>query len=213
MNRAKILLADDHVIVLDGLRRILEHEYEIVGSVQNGRELLPAARRLHPDVIIIDISMPLMNGLEAARRLKQAKLGAKIIFLTMHADVDFAVEAFRVGAAGYVLKHDAEEELAKAIRAVLDGEIYVTPRIEKKVLHMLGNGASGLDQISWKLTRREREVLQLVAEGRRMAEVAGILDVSTRTVEFHKYNLMSKLQLDTTAELTKYAIRHGVISP
>jgi len=211
-----VLLADDHAIVLEGMRSILEPDYEVVGEARDGRELVASADKLRPDVIVADIAMPMLNGLEAIRQLEKADLRAKIIFMTMHASVDFAVQAFRLGASGYVLKHDASDELLRAMREVLNGRFYVTPGIAKDVMMALMEGqksADGDDEPWAKLTTREREVLQLVAEGRKMTEIAGILNISSRTVERHKYNLMDKLSLRTTAELTQYAIKRHVIPP
>jgi DNA-binding NarL/FixJ family response regulator len=211
-----VLLADDHAIVLEGMRSVLEPDYEVVGEARDGRELVASADKLRPDVIVADIAMPQLNGLEAIRQLEKADLRAKIIFMTMHASVELAVQAFRLGASGYLLKHDASDELLRAMREVLNGRFYVTPGIAKDVMIALMEGqksANGDDEVWEKLTPREREVLQLVAEGRRMTEIAGILNISSRTVERHKYNLMDKLSLRTTAELTQYAIKRGVIPP
>ena len=216
MTKRRVLLADDHAMVLEGMRSIVEPDYEVVGEARDGRELVASADKLRPDVIVADISMPMLNGLEAIRQLEKADLRAKIIFMTMHASVEFAVQAFRLGASGYVLKHDASDELLRAMRDVLNGRFYVTPGIAKDVMMALMEGqksADGDDEPWAKLTRREREVLQLVAEGRKMTEIAGILNISSRTVERHKYNLMDKLSLRTTAELTQYAIKRGVIAP
>jgi len=208
------LLADDHALVREGMRSILEPDYEVVGEAKDGRELVRAAIELRPDVIVADIAMPNLNGLEAIRQLQKENLSAKIIFLTMHAGVDFAVQAFRLGASGYLLKVDASEELARAIKDALAGRLYITPSIAKDVMMVLMEGSKepSEDESPWTaLTGREREVLQLVAEGRKMAEIGEILHISPRTVERHKYNLMDKLKLRTTAELTQYAIKLGVI--
>jgi len=210
VNRPKILLADDHAIVIDGLRRLLETEFEVVGAVGDGRALLSAAKKLRPDVILVDISMPSLNGLEAVRQLKKTDSRAKVIFLTMHLDGSFAAEAMRAGAAGYLVKHSIAEELVQAIRQVLEGRHYVSPLITKD---MLGNLVEGPAALARDLTSREREVMQLVAEGRTSKEIAVLLNISTRTAEFHKYNAMKKLNLRTTAELIQHAIKHGLISP
>ncbi len=216
MTKRRVLLADDHAIVLEGMRSILEPDYEVVGEARDGRELVASADKLRPDVIVADIAMPMLNGLEAIRQLEKADLRAKIIFMTMHASVELAVQAFRLGASGYLLKQDASDELLRAMREVLNGRFYVTPAIAKDVMMTLMEGeksADGDDEPWAKLTRREREVLQLTAEGRKMTEIAGILNISSRTVERHKYNLMDKLSLRTTAELTQYAIKRHVIPP
>ena len=214
MTKPTVLLADDHALIREGMHSILEPDYEIVGEAKDGRELVRAALELRPDVIVTDIAMPNLNGLEAIRQLQKENLSAKIIFLTMHASVDFAVQAFRLGASGYLMKVDASEELARAFKEALAGRLYITPSIAKDVMMVLmeGSKAPSEGEEPWTtLTSREREVLQLVAEGRKMAEIGEILHISPRTVERHKYNLMDKLKLRTTAELTQYAIKRGVI--
>ena len=216
MTKQRILLADDHAIVLEGMRSILEPDYEVVGEAKDGRELVEAALELRPDVIVLDIAMPNLNGLEAIRQLQKAELRAKIVCMTMHAGVEYAVQAFRLGVSGYLLKHDASDELVRAIREVLNGRFYVTPSIAKDVMVALmeGQKTPHEDDEPWaKLTSREREVLQLVAEGRKMTEIGELLHISSRTVERHKYNLMDKLKLRSAAELTQYAIKRGVIHP
>jgi len=211
MTRTRVLLADDHTIVAEGLASLLEPEYELVGRVQNGRDLLRAAEELAPDVIVTDISMPLLNGIEALRQLKKAKPDVRVVFLTVHADITYVTEAFRAGASGYVLKQSAAEELRSAIRVVHEGGTYVTPLIARELDDLLEADQAG-ESLSAVLTPREREVLQLLAEGRSVKEIAAVLDISPRTVEFHKYNVMEKLGLRTTAELTQYAIKHGIVS-
>ena len=211
MKRPRLLFADDHAMLVAGLCRIVEPEFEVAGTASDGRELLERAESLKPDVVVADISMPLCNGLEATRELSKRGVTAKVIILTMHGDVTMATEALEAGASGYLLKQSAAEELLTAIREVLKGRTYVTPAIAGGLLDALLHGRSIPGKPSVKLTARERHVLQLVAEGRSTKEVAGLLNVSTRTVEFHKYNAMGKLNLRTTAELTQYAIRHGMI--
>ncbi len=205
MNRPKILLADDHTIVIEGLRRVLEAEFELVGAVADGRALLSAAEKLRPDVIVTDISMPLLNGFEAVRQLKKAGSRAKVIFLTMHAEGGFAAEALRAGASGDLLKHSASEELVRAIREVLKGRSYVSPLIASDTI---GNLIKEPAQLARELTSREGRVVQLVAEGRTSKEIAAVLNISPRTVEFHKYNAMEKLHLKTTAQLITHALKH-----
>jgi DNA-binding NarL/FixJ family response regulator len=212
MTRTRVLLADDHTIVAEGLASLLEPEYELVGRVENGRDLLRAAEELAPDVIVTDISMPLLNGIEALRRLKKANPNVRVVFLTVHADVSYVAEAFRAGASGYVLKQSAAEELRSAIRAVHDGHRYVTSLIARDLLDELLAADEVAESLTAVLTPREREVLQLLAEGGAVKEIAAVLDVSPRTAEFHKYNIMEKLGLRTTAELTQYAIKHGIVS-
>lgn len=211
MTRTRVLLADDHTIVAEGLASLLEPEYELVGRVENGRDLLRAAEELDPDVIVTDISMPLLNGIEALRQLKKTKPDVRVVFLTVHADVTYVTEAFRAGARGYVLKQSAAEELRLAIRTVHEGGTYVTPLIAAELGDLLESDQAS-DSLAVVLTPREREVLQLLAEGRSVKEIAAVLDISPRTVEFHKYNVMEKLGLRTTAELTQYAIKHGIVS-
>lgn len=208
--RPSVLLADDHKIVVEGLRRILAPDFDLVDPVADGHAMIEAAKRIRPDVIVADIAMPGLNGLEAARRLRAAKIPSKIVFLTMHADTEFALEALEVGATGYVLKHAAAEELTRAIREVLEGRLYLSQPIAGDVLRILESEGGKPERA--RLTPREREVLRLVAEGFTMAQIADALNVSTRTVEFHKYNLSDKLGLHTTAELTQYAVRHGILA-
>ena len=212
MSKPRVLLADDHTIVAEGLRSLLEGEFEFVGAVSDGRALLDAAQKLKPDVIVADISMPLLNGLDAARHLKRDGVTAKIVFLTMHAEAQLAAEAFRAGASGYLLKSSAGEELIAAIHEVIKGHAYVTPLITKDVLSFLMGAARQPDQPAVKLTPRQREVLQLIAEGRTMKEVASILNISSRTVESHKYEMMEALCVQTNAELLQYAIKIGLVS-
>ena len=216
MTKPRLLLADDHSLVRQGMLSLLQTDYEIVAEARDGRELVRAACELQPEVIVADIGMPLLNGLEAVRQLKKRGCNAKIIFVTMHAGTNFAVQALRLGVSGYVLKVDAPEELSRAIREALAGRLYITPSIAKDVMTALMENPkfeSGNGEPWQELTGREREVLQLVAEGRKMAEIGEILHISARTVERHKYSLMDKLKLRTTAELTQYAIKRGVVPP
>lgn len=210
MTKARILLADDHTLVVEGFRKLLEPEFELVGTVEDGRALLEAAPKLQPDVILLDISMPLLNGIDAARRLKKMMPDVKLIFVTMHADPAYVTEAFRVGATGYVLKRSAAADLLQAVRAVLNGHYYVAPLITKDVLHSLLASPAERQPGPEPLSPRQREVLQLVAEGHSLKEIADILKISVKTVEYHKAQIMEQLDLHTTAELTKYAIAHGL---
>lgn len=212
MKRVRVLLADDHKIVVEGLRSLLETEFELVGTVQDGRALVAAAEKLDPDVLVVDISMPLLNGIEAASQLKKAGSRAKIIFLTMHPDLTYATRALEAGASGYVLKHSAAAELVTAIREALTGRVYVTPMIAKDVLQSLVHGPHKGQKAVLNLTPRQREVLQLVAEGHSSKEIASLLNISPRTVEFHKYRIMEDLEIRSNAELVQYAIRHGIAS-
>jgi DNA-binding NarL/FixJ family response regulator len=213
MKRWRLLLADDHDIVVEGLRRVLDQpDLEIAGVVNDGRSLLRAAKELQPDFIIADITMPLLNGIDAARQIRKSNAHVKIIFLTMHPDVTFATEALAAGGAGYVLKSSAGSELVKAIREAAKGRTYVTKSIAEQVEQGLSDRSktwrSPLDQ----LTSRQREVLQLLAEGLQVKEIAVRLRLSPRTVEFHKYRIMDELGLRTVAELSRYAARHGIVA-
>jgi len=205
------LLADDHAIVLDGLTRLLEPEFEVVGKAADGRAMLDLAVTLKPDVIVSDISMPSLNGIEALHQLKAKDSRVKIVFLSMHADMELANEALRAGASAYVLKHSAAETLARAIHEVLAGRLYVSPRISVDVLAAVQQPIKRAAHAPATLTPREREVLQLVAEGRTIQGIANILNIACRTVVFHKANLMDKVGLRTTAELTCYAIQCGLL--
>lgn len=204
------MLADDHTLVLEGLRRLLEDECELVGMVEDGRALVETAPKLAPDLILLDISMPLLNGLDAARRLRKLVPESRIIFLTMHADPTYASEAFEAGAAGYLLKRSAASELAAAIATVLDGGKYLTPLITSEALRASVPRSVTVPPTLGKLTPRQREVLQLVAEGHSGKEIAARLGISAKTVEYHKASLMNRLGVRTGSELTKYAVAHGV---
>lgn len=212
MTKPRVLMADDHSLILAGLRKLVEAECEVVGAVEDGRALIEAAQRLRPDLILLDISMPLLNGLEAARQLTKLVPESKLIFLTMHASSTYATEAFQAGASGYLLKRSAASELSQAIKFVLQGQHYVTPLITKDVLDSVFKPSTGKrgKPASTALTPRQREVLQLVAEGRGTKEIATILSVSVKTVEFHRFRIMHQLDIHTTADLTKYAITHGI---
>jgi DNA-binding NarL/FixJ family response regulator len=210
MKKPRVLLADDHSLVLEGFRRILEDECEIVGTVEDGRALLECAARLKPHVVLLDISMPLLNGIDATRQLKKALPDIKVIFVTMHADPAYLNEAFKAGASGYLLKRSAGSELAQAIHSVLEGNYFVTPLLTKGlVTSAIGDAPIPATRQS-VLTPRQREVLQLVAEGKAVKEIAQLLNISPKTVEFHKAQIMEQLDLRTTAELTKYAMAHGL---
>jgi DNA-binding NarL/FixJ family response regulator len=212
MIKTTVLLAEDHTIVAEGLQSILEDDFELVATVGNGRALVETAKRLKPDVIVADISMPFLNGLDAARQLKREGLRSKIVFLTMHDEVPLAKEAFRAGASGYLLKRSAGRELITAIQEVLNGSRYVTPLITDDPITFLIEADNRPEKRAVTLTPRQREVLQLVAEGRTMKETAAILNISSRTVEAHKYEIMQTLGLKTTPELVQYAIMIGLVS-
>ena len=209
--RPRILLADDHAILLDAFRKMLEPMYEVAGAVTDGREMIQAAEKLRPDVIVADISMPRLNGLDACQRLRERLPEAKLIFLTMTEDPDIAAEAIRRGASGYVLKKSAASELFDAIRQALQGRIYVTPAIARgpAAIFVADARKSGGAR---ELSLRQREVLQLLAEGRSMKEAAAVLHVTPRTIAFHKYSIMEHLGLKTGAELITYAVEHRLVS-
>lgn len=209
MDRPKLLLADDHAMFSQGLQSLLEDEFDLVGAVGDGQALVEAAL-LKPDVIVVDISMPVMNGFDAVRQLKKQGVTAKIIFLTMHADDRLLAEAFRCGGSGYVLKQSAGEELIAAIRQVLAGHKYVTPLIASEWAEDVSKRVRGTEKLT--LTPRQREVLQLVIEGCTMKEIATRLGISTRTAESHKYEMMEGLGVETTAELIQYAVKLGLTS-
>ncbi|WP_447599080.1 response regulator [Nitrospira sp. Nam80] len=210
MTLPKVLLADDHTLVVEGFRRLLENQCELVGAVADGRALLDAVPDLKPDIVIMDISMPVMNGIEAARRLKMKYPDIKILFITMHADPAYVRAAFKAGASAYLLKRSVGEELSQALRAVESGNYYVTPLVTREVIDGLLRGSEGPSSQGSELTTRQREVLQLLAEGHSVKEIAGMLKVSPRTVEFHKSQIMDQLNLHTTVELVKYAIAQGL---
>ena len=209
MKRTTILIADDHKMFAEGLASLLEEEFELVGIVENGKALIEAATRLEPEVIVVDISMPILNGFDAVRRLKQSGTTAKVIFLTMHADSRLLAEAIRCGGAGYVLKQSAGEDLVHAIREVIAGHNYVTPEVQSE---LQTNLASHENKKHLNLTPRQREVLQLLSAGLTMKEIASRLGISTRTAESHKYEMMEGLGVGSTAELVQYAIKLGITS-
>ena len=208
----RVLLADDHTLVLEGFRRIVEQRCEVVGAVEDGRALLDAATRLRPDLILLDISMPLLNGVDAARQLKKLLPDVKLIFVTMHADPAYVSEAFKAGASASLLKRSAARELEQAIDSVMKGQYFVTSLLTKDLVTTLSAGQAGLFAQRQELTPRQREVLQLIAEGRTIKEIASLLNISPKTVEFHKAQIIFHLNLRTTAELTKYALAHGLTS-
>ena len=209
MRQTTVLLADDHTIVLDGLASLLrEHDFDVVGVVGDGKLLMESASKLHPDVIVTDMSMPGLTGLEVLARLKAQGDTVKVILLTMHCDADLAVRAIRAGASGFLLKDAGGSELVYAIQQVVQDRIYLTPALTRDV--MLGL-ASPRDATKPELTPRQLEVLRLILDGRRMKEIGAILDLSTRTVEAHKYDLMETLGVHSTAELVKYALKHRLI--
>lgn len=212
MSRPRILLGDDHTLVLDGFRKLLEDQCEIVGVAEDGRTLVRMAQELEPDIITLDISMPQLNGVDAARKLKKTLPRTKVIFVTMHADPAYVNEAFKAGASGYLLKRSAGSELRQAIQSVMEGQCYVTPLVAKGLVQSVITGGKPPDLKDRSLTGRQREVLQLVAEGLTVKQIASALNLSPKTVEFHKSQIMTQLDIHTTAELTKYALVHGLLT-
>lgn len=208
MTRPRILMADDHLMLLEAFKALLEPDFEVVGTVTDGRTLVETFSQLNPDVVLLDVAMPLLNGLDAGRQLKAQRASVKLIYLTMNPDPDLAGEALRLGASGYVLKSSAAQELKQAIHEALRGRSYITPLITRDVVGSLIKQRPERQE----LTSRQREVLQLLAEGKSMKEVGAILDLTPRTVAFHKYRMMAQLRLKTSAELVKFAVREGVVA-
>lgn len=211
-NLPRILIADDHTLVAEACKKLLESEYEVVGTVSDGRALVRAAVALKPHLIIVDVAMPLLNGLDAGQQVKELLPGVKVVYLTMNHDADLAAEAFRRGASGFLLKTCAASELTIAVREVLRGKSYLSPTIAKDTVDFLLRQGKELVDEGDRLTERQREVLQLLAEGKCMKEVAGVLNITTRTVAFHKYRIMELLSAKSSAELVQYAIRTHLIA-
>ena len=209
-NRARLIIADDHTLLAEACKSLLEPEFEVVAIVNNGRALLQVAPQLRPELVIVDIAMPQLNGLDAGEQLKRLDPSTRLVYMTMNTDPEVAAEAFRRGAAGYVLKNSAAEELVSAIRCVLKGESYLSPSITKDTVRFLLKGGKS-NEGEGGITVRQSEVLQLLAEGKSMKEVASALNVKPGTVAFHKYKMMESLGLKTNAELLQYAIRHHII--
>ena len=204
--RLRVLIADDHTLVAQGLAKLLEDDYDVVATVDNGADLVRAAAQYYPEIALIDVSMPELTGVEAARKLVEIVPNCKVICVTMHSNPEFVREAFRAGASGYVLKRSAAAELLEAIRQVLNGNAYVSPLLTKDVLSIL------LQPRTPALTARQREILRFVAQGLSAKEIANRLNISVKTAHFHKTSIMEKLNIHTTAELTKYALEHGIAS-
>jgi len=205
-------MADDHRMVAEGLKRLLDPEFELVGVVEDGLALIEAAKKLHPDIIIADITMPGLNGLEALVQIKKECPRIKVVTLTMHREVAYARRALDAGASAFVLKHSAPEELLTAIRAALAGKTYISPAVAGELLQDIKQDPEATNDPLTALTPRQREVLQLFAEGRSAKEIASLLSISARTAEFHKYKLMETLGLQNNSELTRFAIKHGIVS-
>lgn len=213
MQKPRILLGDDHPLILEGLRSILSRDFDIVGTATNGRDLVAEAERIRPDAVVLDISMPILNGVEAARQIKASHPDVKILFITQNANQEYVRVAFGLGASAYLLKEGVATEAIPALRAALAGRYYVSPKLLSGLPQSLFYaGQSPTEMFGEKLTTRQREVLQLVAEGKSNKEIANILSISLKTVDFHKARLMDELGLHTTAELTRYALRHGIVA-
>lgn len=209
MKRARILIADDHLLTLEGIRTVLEPHHEIVGTATDGRALLEAALRLKPELIVLDITMPLLNGIDAAIQIKKILPDTKLLFVTMHVNPAYLEAALAAGGTGYVLKSAAREELLTAVDSAVQGHIYITPSLSGE--HLQGVRDPTQAAAALRLSAREREVLQLIAEGRAAKEIGHVLNISNRTVAFHRENIKKKLGLRTTSELTKHAIEQGLI--
>jgi DNA-binding NarL/FixJ family response regulator len=210
MKRARVLLAEDHPLTLEGIRAVLDPHHQIVGTVTDGRALVDAALRLKPDLVVLDITMPLLNGIDAAIQIKTALPAMKLLFVTMHDNPAYLEAALNAGGTGYVLKSAAREELLLGIESVLNDRIYVTPKLSVESLDRFTDPSRAAAAL--RLSAREREILQLIAEGRANKEIASVLKISVKTVEFHRENIKRKLGLRSTAELTRHAIEQGLVS-
>jgi DNA-binding NarL/FixJ family response regulator len=210
MPKPRVIIADDHTLLVEAFEKLLAPECDVIAKVPDGRALLTAARELHPDVVVLDIAMPLLNGLDAARQIKQTDSSIRLVFVTMNEDPDLAAEAFRAGASAYLLKRSAGAELLTAIREAMKRRSYVTPLVTEGMLGSLLH-PPGREREAHQLTTRQREMLQLLAEGKSMKEVASILNVTPRTVAFHKYRIMERLRIKTNAELIQFAIRQHLV--
>jgi DNA-binding NarL/FixJ family response regulator len=211
-NRSRILIADDHTLVAELCKRLLEIEFDVVGVVSDGRALVRAAGDLKPDVIVVDVAMPILNGLDAGQQVKEMLPTVKLVYLTMNTDDDVAAEAFARGASGYLLKTCAAAEMVQAVRDVLRGKSYISRGLSRDAIDCLRWQHKDLVNEEERLTDRQREVLQLLAEGKVMKEVGGILNMATRTVAYHKYRMMEVLGAKSTAELVKYAVRNHMVA-
>jgi DNA-binding NarL/FixJ family response regulator len=211
VQRPRVFLADDHTLLLDAFKTLLEPKYDIVGTALDGREMLKKVKELKPDVVVLDINMPNLNGFDAGEKLKKTLPEIKLLFLTVNEDPELVTEAFRIGASGYLLKNSASSELFQAIDAAMAGGNYVTPGLAKDMISSFIKNPGG-GKAHGTLTLRQREVLQLLAEGKTMKEIAGILNITARTVAFHKYQMMEELDIKTNSELIQYAIKHGFVA-
>ena len=216
MQKARVLLVEDHTLVAEGLSKLLDEDFELLGIVADGRALIESVKKLNPDIVVLDISLPLLNGLDAARQIKKTEPQIKLVFLTMHDEEHLINEAFQVGGSGYILKNSAISELVFALKEVSQGKIFISPSVAHKILKHAGNTSIGqtkkieTDQV--KLSQRQREILQLAAEGKTNKDIATILNIAVKTVEFHKTRIMQEIGVKSTSELTQFAIKRGVIS-
>lgn len=213
MKQARVLLGDDHTLVLGGIRMLLESDYQVVGTADNGKTLVAEALRLKPDIVVLDISMPILNGIDAAHEIKKYLPATKLVFLSMHSNAVYLRKALETGASAYVLKSGASEELLQAIEAAKKGFSYLSPGFGQSVLENMGTASDKPNRSVVEMTSRQRQILQLVAEGKQNKEIADILCLSVKTVEFHRGRLMAKLGAHTVAELTRFALHEGLISP
>jgi DNA-binding NarL/FixJ family response regulator len=210
MSKPRILLADDHMLILDGLRHLLERHYDLVGTVQDGHSVVTAARRFQPDLVLMDVAMPVLNGLQAGRRLREQMPNVKLLYVSMYADTPYVEEALRIGASGYVLKRSGWEELSRAIEAVLAGRQYISPELSAALQQPAIQPPTAPDGPMRSLTERQRQILRLVAGGYTAKEIGRMLHITSKTVEFHKGRMMRQLQLQSTVELARYALTHGL---
>lgn len=210
MSKPRILLADDHMLILDGLRNLLERHYDLVGMVQDGHSVVNAARRLQPDLVLMDVAMPVLNGLQAGHRLREQLPNVKLLYVSMYGDTPYVEEALRIGASGYVLKRSGWEELSRAIEAVLAGKQYISPELSAALPQPSLQPSAPEDTNMRSLTERQRQILRLVAAGYTAKEIGRMLHITSKTVEFHKGRMMRQLQLQSTVELARYALMHGL---
>ena len=213
MSKPRILLADDHMLILDGLRNLLERHYDLVGTVQDGQSVVNAARRLQPDLVLMDVAMPVLNGLQAGFRLREQLPNIKLLYVSMYGDTPYVEEALRIGASGYVLKRSGWEELSRAIEAVLAGKQYISRELSVALPQPSLHPSAAEDASMRSLTERQRQILRLVAAGYTAKEIGRMLHITSKTVEFHKGRMMRQLQLQSTVELARYALMHGLSNP
>ena len=210
MSRARILLADDHMLLLDGLRHLLERHYDLIGTVQDGQSVVGEVRRLQPDLVLMDVAMPVLNGLQAGQRLREQHPKVKLLYVSMYGDMPYVEEALRIGASGYVVKRSGWEELSRAIEAVLAGKLYVSPELSATMNQPAIRPPLISESPVRPLTERQRQILKLVAAGYTAKEIGRMLHITSKTVEFHKARMMRQLQLQSTVELARYALTHGL---